>query len=133
MVVLARDVHLRGGSQDERARDRSETEKKRRTVMLLTIGIVGMVVIILGTGFFLAARDYEGERLEAQPVRLSEQLGQSRFFVTTAADAEAYIPVELLLSRIEQHIRLEEAAVEQFVHAPERGTLYSQTTSTLVN
>lgn len=101
--------------------------------MLLTIGIVGMVVVILGTGFFLAARDYEGERMEARPVRLSDQLGQSRFFVSPTADAEPYIPVELLLSRIEQHIRLEEAAVEQFVHAPERDTLYSQTTSTLVN
>ena len=43
------------------------------------------------------------------------------------------VPVEALLLQIEQHIRLEQAAAESFLHTPTGQSLHSRTTSRLVN
>ncbi len=43
------------------------------------------------------------------------------------------MPVEALLLRIEQHIRLEQAAAESFLNRPTDESLHSRTTSRLVN
>jgi hypothetical protein len=66
-----------------------------------------------------------------------------RFFASAAATPRAdaardvsdpeLVPVEALLLRIEQHIRLEQAAAESFLHRPTGESLHSRTTSRLVN
>jgi hypothetical protein len=50
-----------------------------------------------------------------------------------ARAAQELVPVEALLLQIEQHIRLEQAAAESFLHTPTGQSLQSRTTSPLVN
>ena len=43
------------------------------------------------------------------------------------------VPIELLVSQINGHVRLEQAAMEAFLQSPDSQSLHSRTTSTLVN
>jgi hypothetical protein len=43
------------------------------------------------------------------------------------------VPIEALLLQIENHVRLEQAAAESFLQAPDSAHLHSRTTSALVN
>lgn len=57
-----------------------------------------------------------------------------RFFAeSTPRYAPSRIPVEVLLSRIERHVRLEQAAAESFVEAPTTESLHSGTASPFMN
>jgi hypothetical protein len=97
--------------------------------MMLTVGVIGMVVLVLGFGLFLGVE--RGERPGAELGRRPELVtAPSRFFATRPA---AEVPVEFLLSQIEQHIRVEEAAAESFLYAPTAKSLHAPTASRLVN
>jgi len=104
--------------------------------MFLMIGVIGMVVLVLGCGLFLGLREADEAPLAARG--LCEGI-PSRFFAqgveapVGAAGREVQVPVALLLSQLEQHIRLEEAAVEVFLQAPSVRNLHAPTTSTMVN
>ena len=108
--------------------------------------LMAVVMSVLGTVvcaalFAAATRD---ERVEAPRPAEQPALAPQRFFASAAAAAAAgepaaarapqeLVPVEALLLQIEQHIRLEQAAAESFLHTPSGQSLQSRTTSPLVH
>ena len=103
--------------------------------MFATIAIVGAVVLLFTAG--LTAWFYEPpvDRPSNAAVQVFDTTAPSGFFLGghRATAPEAEVPVSMLLAHLEQHIRYEEAAAEAFLDAPERSTLYSQTSSSWVN
>jgi hypothetical protein len=71
---------------------------------------------------------------EVKP-ELKAAIPAPRFFagepVTRFADGR--FPMETLLSQIERHVRLEQAAAETFLDVPTREALHSRTTSPFMN
>ena len=107
--------------------------------MFLMAAIMSLLAVAVCAVLFAAATrdEREAPRPAVQPAREPQ-----RFFVSApAARAEAakdgmepeLAPVEALLLRIEQHIRLEQAAAESFLNRPTDDSLHSRTTSRLVN
>jgi hypothetical protein len=106
--------------------------------------LMAVVMSVLGTAvcaalFAAATRE---ERVEAPRPAEQPALAPQRFFASAAAaapagepvrEAQELVPVEALLLQIEQHIRLEQAAAESFLHTPTGQSLQSRTTSRLVN
>jgi len=107
--------------------------------MFLMAAIMSLLAVAVCAVLFAAAtRDEREAPRPAVPAVREPQ----RFFVSVpAARAEAardgmdpeLVPVEALLLRIEQHIRLEQAAAESFLNRPTDESLHSRTTSRLVN
>jgi hemolysin activation/secretion protein len=107
--------------------------------MFLMAAIMSLLAVAVCAVLFAAATrdEREAPRPALQPAREPQ-----RFFVAApasrvetprdAAEPEL-VPVEALLLRIEQHIRLEQAAAESFLNRPTGESLYSRTTSRLVN
>jgi hypothetical protein len=105
--------------------------------------LMAAVMSLLGVGvsamLFAAATHDRGPGAAKRATRVAAE--PQRFFASTSAAptaAEAApeadpVPVEALLLRIEQHIRLEQAAAESFLHTPSGQSLHSRTTSRLVN
>jgi hypothetical protein len=102
-------------------------------VMFATIMIMSLLAVALCAAAFAAATRGEAAPL-AQPER-KLVLESPRFFASPAArPAEApAVPVEVLLSQIEQHVRLEQAAAEAYLDLPTRDSLHSRTASPLLN
>ena len=105
--------------------------------MFLMAMVMSLLAVAVSAALFAAAT--RGERPEATSPVKRVALEPQRFFapaadVAPAAGPEAEtVPVEALLLRIEQHIRLEQAAAESFLHTPSGQSLHSRTTSRLVN
>lgn len=102
-------------------------------VMFLSLMIMSLLAVALCAVAFAAATRSEGQP-EAQPERRLV-LEPPRFFAAPeakAAEAPA-VPVEVLLSQIERHVRLEQAAAEAYLDLPTRDSLHSRTTSPLLN
>jgi len=107
--------------------------------MFLTVAVMSLLAVAVSAILFAAATR-SGEPEATTPARLAAQEPQ-RFFASAPAAAPAAqagketesVPIEALLLKIEQHIRLEEAAAESFLHAPTGESLHSRTTSRLVN
>jgi hypothetical protein len=59
----------------------------------------------------------------------------ARFFVNDAVRTpiQSRIPMEVLLSQLERHVRLEQAAAESFLSGPTVESLHSRTTSPFAN
>ena len=99
-------------------------------VMFATILIMSLLAVALCAAAFAAAT-----RGEAQPETQPERrlvLEPPRFFANpTAKPAE--VPVEVLLSQIERHVRLEQAAAEIYLDLPTRDALHVRTPSPLLN
>ena len=109
--------------------------------MFLTAAVMSLLgVAVCVAAFAAAARE---DRVEA--ARPTEQPALARRFFASApgpapvgepAEAEArrdIVPVDALLLQIEQHIRLEQAAAESFLHTPTEQSLHSRTTSPFVH
>jgi hypothetical protein len=99
-------------------------------VLVLASVLVGGVSALLMVAAERAHAPAE-RREEPRPV-----LVPSHFFVADRARPPAYqpaIPIELLVSQIDGHVRLEQAAMEAFLQSPNAQSLHSRTTSTLVN
>jgi hypothetical protein len=102
-------------------------------VMFATILIMSLLAVALcAAAFAVATRGEPGP--EASPER-KIVLEAPRFFASPAAKpAETpAVPVEVLLSQIERHVRLEQAAVEAYLDVPTRDALHSRTASPLLN
>jgi hypothetical protein len=105
-------------------------------LMALAMSLLGVAVT---AALFVAATRTDTPAAPGAARRAD--VGQRRFFAgAPVPDAPAEVvrtaeavPVEALLLRIEQHIRLEEAAAEAFLRAPDQAALHSRTTSRLVN
>lgn len=102
-------------------------------VMFATIMIMSLLAVaVCAAAFNLATR---GEAPpEVQPER-KLVLEPPRFFASPVArPAEApAVPVELVLSQIERHVRLEQAAAEAFLELPTRDSLHARTPSPFLN
>lgn len=96
--------------------------------MLTTVAVIGLVVVVGTVGLALGLGPAEAE---PQPtVRI--QTEQSRFFVLGGGSEPAgEVPMEVLLARLEQHVRHERAAVEGFPERPRAEDLRTKTTSPL--
>jgi hypothetical protein len=108
-------------------------------LFLMTAAMSLLAMVVTGA-LFVAATRTEGPAAPGAARRA--RVEPPRFFAETAASPEAaaekaptaeVVPLDALLLRIEQHIRLEEAAAEAFLHAPDQAALHSRTTSRLVN
>lgn len=102
-------------------------------VMFATILIMSLLAVAVCAAAFGAATRGETQP-EAQPARRLV-LEPPRFFASPATKgAEAPgVPVEVLLSQIERHVRLEQAAAEAYLDVPTRDSLHSRTESPLLN
>jgi hypothetical protein len=110
--------------------------------MFLMAAVMSLLGVAVCAVLFAAAT--REERGEAPPPVVQAAREPQRFFASApavpprpeaakdAAEPEL-VPVEALLLRIEQHIRLEQAAAESFLHRPTGESLHSRTTSRLVN
>jgi hypothetical protein len=101
-------------------------------VMFATILIMSLLAVAVCAAAFGAAT-----RGEAQPEIQPERrlvLEPPRFFASPAKPAEASaVPVQMLLSQIERHVRLEQAAAEAYLDLPTRDSLHSRTESPLLH
>ena len=110
--------------------------------MFLMAAVMSLLAVAVSAVLFAAAtRDVQPQGTSpAKQAALEPQ----RFFASAAdaadpaRDAPAapvtdQVPIEALLLRIEQHIRLEQAAAESFLDTPSGQSLHSRTTSRLVN
>ena len=107
--------------------------------MFLMAAVMSLLAVAVSAVLFAAAtRD---GRPEATRPATRAAVEPQRFFASAADAAPAalpgkeagIVPVEALLLQIEQHIRLEQAAAESFIHTPSGQSLHSRTTSRLVN
>jgi hypothetical protein len=110
--------------------------------MFMMAAVMSLLGVAVCAVLFAAAT--RQEQVEAAGPAEQPALAPQRFFAS-AADAAAagapaparaeqdLVPIEALLLRIEQHIRLEQAAAESFLHTPTGQSLQSRTTSPLVN
>ena len=102
-------------------------------LMALCLSLLGVAV---STALFAAATVDE-RRAQAAPLepRLAPETPQ-RFFTTVAPPVlhvQSGIPIDVLLLRLEQHVRLEQAAAESFHQLPTRESLHIRTVSPLVH
>jgi hypothetical protein len=100
-------------------------------LMGLCLSLLGVAVSALTFG--VATR---GQRAaEAQPTAGKVAIPAPQFFVAddTMPAAAARVPVEILLAQLEQHVRLEQAAAESFLHVPTNESLHTRTRSPLMN
>lgn len=109
-------------------------------LMVLCLSLLGVGV---SAGLFAAAtRDERREQAGPLDVRLFASEGErSHFFVTDSTPLVAPrvvhpymgVPTEVLLLRIERHVRLEQAAAEAFHQFPTIESLHMRTSSPLVH
>ena len=101
---------------------------------MLLMGIVlSLLGVVVSAGLFAAATRGADERMaEArEPVR---ETSPSEFFVPShAALARPAVSVDVLLLRIERHVRMEQAAAESFMARPTAEMLHMPTASPLVH
>lgn len=102
-------------------------------VMFASLLIMSLLAVAVCAAAFSAATRGESRREPGPQPRLG--LEPPRFFAGSPAkgpEAPA-IPVEVLLSQIERHVRLEQAAAEAYLDLPTRDSLHSPTASPFLN
>jgi hypothetical protein len=102
-------------------------------LMGLCISVFGFGVAALAFG---AATRSEASEPAPQPEVAGKPAVPARFFadgMLTVKPQPPYVPIEVLLQQIENHVRLEQAAAESFLEFPTEALLHSKTTSSLVN
>ena len=95
-------------------------------LMGAVLSMFGLAVTCMAFG--AATRGEPHEEVKEKPA-LKPSIPAPRFFV----DPARQVPIEALLLQIENHVRLEHAAAECFLEAPNSTRLHSRTTSSLVN
>jgi hypothetical protein len=110
--------------------------------MFLMAAVMSLLGVAVCAVLFAAATRDEGvgasqpaEQRAAVPQRFFASVPATEVFAAPPSTRapEELVPVEALLLRIEQHIRLEQAAAEAFLHTPTGQSLQSRTTSQLLN
>ena len=99
--------------------------------MLMTAAIVGIVVWVLVVGMALGLGPNADEQ---QPATPEMAVAPARFFAgeNRIPAALVNLPIDLIVSQLEYHIRLEQAAAENFLHAPNLRNLHARTSSSLL-
>jgi hypothetical protein len=93
-------------------------------LMGAVLSMFGLAVTCMAFGAATRGVDQPKEKPAVKPA-----IPAPRFFV----DPSRQVPIEALLLQIENHVRLEQAAAESFLQAPDSARLHSRTTSALVN
>jgi len=91
------------------------------------LSVFGMAVACLAFG--AATRNVDAATAEKEVAKAAP--APERFFVRPPAHTS--VPIEALLLQIENHVRLEHAAAESFLEAPNASLLHSKTISSFVN
>ncbi len=102
------------------------------TIMLMSAAVLAVTCVAFAAS---AARDEEGpeSRLE---LRRERTAAETPAFFAPEAELPAtrpQVPIEVLLSQLERHVRLEQAAAQSFLAVPSPDSLHSRTESPLVN
>jgi hypothetical protein len=103
-------------------------------VMFLTLFFMSLLAVaVCAAAFGLATRGVDAPPA-VQPGRAPADV-PARFFAqpAIAPPAVSRVPIELLLSDIERHVRLEQAAAEAFLELPSRDALHAHSRSPLAN
>ncbi len=98
--------------------------------MLTMVAVIGLVVFLGTLGIAIGMR-LPGTERETPVVQMQPE--RSRFFVLGAGSEEpaGEVSMEVLLARLEQHVRQERAAVETFPERPRSEDLRTKTSSPL--
>ena len=103
-------------------------------LMVLCMSMLGLAVTAIAFG---AATQQESSASQVQPeLRPVKAVASGRFFVDSIVppnNPRSYVPTEVLLAQIENHVRLEQAAAQSFLESPSNAQLHSKTTSAFVN
>lgn len=105
-------------------------------ILLAAVPVLLVICALFAGSVLRESREEEesshaGQGVAAEPVFTPSP---PRFFAETNTRSTASrIPIEVLLSRIEHHVRLEQAAAESFVEAPTSESLHSRTASPFMN
>jgi hypothetical protein len=95
--------------------------------MLATVAVTGLVIFVAVLGIALGLSPPHEEPAPApRPI----ERAPSSFFVV---EKKSEVQMEILLARLEQHVRQERAAVEMFHDDPSTASLRRQTSSPLAN
>lgn len=97
------------------------------TIVFISLAAVALMVLVL---FGITPEKQAGAGTEAKAGNTA-----SRFFANDSPGPAQNqdVPVEVLLSQIQRHVRLEQAAAESFVQGPNAESLRSRTASPLAN
>ncbi len=109
--------------------------------MFLTLLLVAVTSLVLTCILAFGVSPQERERrelAEARPaVRPDEKLvvAPPQFFAAEVREVETrpQVPIEVLMSQLQRHVQLEQAAAETFVNVPTPEALRSRTSSPFVN
>jgi len=105
--------------------------------MLLMVLCMSMLGVAVAAIAFAAATKPESPTPPVQPdLRPVRAVAAGRFFTDQAMPPAAprpHVPTEILLTQIENHVRLEQAAAESFLESPSHAQLHTKTTSAFVN
>ncbi len=105
--------------------------------MLLMALCVSMFTLAVAAIAFGAATRQESPTSPVQPeMRPVKAVASGRFFADNVVPRQSprtYVPTEVLLAQIENHVRLEQAAAESFLETPSHAQLHTKTTSAFVN
>ena len=106
--------------------------------MFLTIVFASLAVLAISSIVFAGLEPKPERSLDAQP-EAKVRIPAPQFFAGDLAipvdlsKAKPRLPIEVLLSQIENHVRLEQAAAESFLSLPATETLHARSASTLLN
>jgi hypothetical protein len=102
--------------------------------MFLTILFTSLLAVAFNVIVMAGLKNEEKKRADLRP---APKLGlePSTFFDRSGArpSPSAQIPIELLMSQIESHVRQEQAAAESFLSGPTPESLRSRTTPSTLN
>jgi hypothetical protein len=105
------------------------------TMVLVLCGI--SLVLTALTAVALSVLVRAADASEQKLLTAARHVGAPKFFEKSAQGpfpvAPAAVPLELLLLRIDQHVRLEQAAAESFHQFPTVESLHRQTASPLMH
>jgi hypothetical protein len=103
-------------------------------LIALCMSMFGLAVAAIAFG---AATRPGSSSSPVQPeLRPVKTVAPGRFFTDRVIPPTAprpHVPTEVLLTQIENHVRLEQAAAESFLESPSHAQLHTKTTSTFVN
>lgn len=111
--------------------------------MITTMAVIA-VMLFLGIGVILGAGAFYSDEplpLENEKPRPLATIPAQGFFIQNWAldtsravgDVQAQVPIELLMSQLEEHIRLEEAVALEYVREPSEARLHATTSARFLN
>ena len=104
-------------------------------LMALCMSMLGVAVAAIAFG--AATRPASSSSSPVQPeLRPVKAVAPGRFFtgqIMPPVAPRPHVPIEVLLTQIENHVRLEQAAAESFLESPSHAQLHTKTTSAFVN